>query len=301
MKGASGPLALRELTLESPAKLNLCLAITGARPDGFHNLVSLVAPVDWGDTLNVAAANEFSLQSTDPTLPVDGSNLVLKAAFAFRDATGFRGGAAFHLTKRIPVGAGLGGGSSNAAAALVALNQLSNCNLPLAQLAVVAAEVGSDCPLFLHQGPVVMRGRGDVIEPLGEREAGAVSGRSVVIFKPGFGVSTPWAFARLRAGAPASYMHADEAEARLSRWTGDPVALESLLFNSMEGPVFKKFPAMPALLEQLRAKFGLQGRMSGSGSACFALLPDHAPVDEISATIRAAWGESALVLQTRLA
>lgn len=292
---------MSKLTLESPAKLNLCLAITGARPDGFHNLVSLVSPLVWGDTLEVVAADEFSLQCTDPELPTDRSNLVLKAAYAFRTRTGFRGGARFHLIKRVPVGAGLGGGSSNAVAALVALNEMSGGTLSCTELADLAAEVGSDCPLFLQKGPVVMRGRGELIEPLGKTEALTVNGRAVLVFKPGFGVSTPWAFAQLRAKSPAGYMQSQEAEARLSAWRRGEVSLESFLFNTMEAPVFTKFPAMPALLECLEARFGLQGRMSGSGSACFALLPDHAPIEEISATIRDAWGESALVLQTRLA
>ena len=247
------------------------------------------------------AADQFSLQCTDPELPTDASNLVLKAAYAFRTSTGFPGGARFNLVKRVPVGAGLGGGSSNGAAALVALNKLSGCNLSAKQLADLAAKVGSDCPLFLQKGPVVMRGRGELIEPLGAPDALTVTGRAVLVFKPGFGVSTPWAFAQLRAKSPAGYMQSQDAEARLSAWRRGEVGLESLLFNTMEAPVFTKFPAIPALLERLQARFGLQGRMSGSGSACFALLPDHAPIEEISATIRDAWGESALVLQTRLA
>ena len=153
--------AVNPAVLPCPAKLNLLLAVTGRRADGFHELVSLVAPVELGDTLTVEPALEFSLTCDAPTLPVDDTNLVLKAAQAFRVATSWRGGARFALTKRIPSGAGLGGGSSDAATALLALNRLAGEPLAPAALAQVAAEVGSDCALFLPGGPVVMRGRGD--------------------------------------------------------------------------------------------------------------------------------------------
>jgi 4-diphosphocytidyl-2-C-methyl-D-erythritol kinase len=189
------------LTLESPAKINLFLAITGRRADGFHDLVSVVAPLVWGDTLTVEPAEEFSLVCNDPAVPLDATNLVLKAAEAFRKATGFPGGAKFSLEKRIPIGAGLGGGSSNAATALQALNQLAGGILVDTELATLAAGIGSDCPLFLKNGPVIMRGRGDVIEPLAETGTERITGRSIAVFKPAFGISTPWAYSRMAAGA----------------------------------------------------------------------------------------------------
>ena len=163
-------------TIFSPAKINLFLAITGRQADGFHGLVSVVAPVAFGDTLHVRHRSqepgagcreaEFTLGCDDPDLPTDESNLVLRAARAFAKATGWRGEVNFRLEKRIPVSAGLGGGSSNAVAALRALNGIAGKPLDAARLAELAAELGSDCPLFLHDGPVVMRGRGERVEPL---------------------------------------------------------------------------------------------------------------------------------------
>ena len=288
------------LTLESPAKINLFLAITGRRADGFHDLVSVVAPLAWGDTLTVEPASEFSLVCDDPAVPLDGTNLVLKAAQAFRTATGFSGGARFSLVKRIPIGAGLGGGSSNAATALRALNQLAGGVLTDTALATLAADVGSDCPLFLRSGPVIMRGRGDQIEPLAEAAARRISGRSIVLFKPAFGISTPWAYSRMVADAPASYLPPAETENRLAVWLKGGGPVEELLFNNMEVSVFAKFPALPALLDRLSKEFGLAPRMSGSGSACFALLDDDSQIRAVTATIRNSWGESAFVLQTRL-
>lgn len=288
------------LTLQSPAKINLLLAITGRRTDGFHELLSVVAPLEWGDTVTVEPSDEFSLVCNDPAVPVDTTNLILKAAYVFRRATGLSVGAKFTLEKRIPMGAGLGGGSSNAATALLALNKLAGSPLALGELASLAAEVGSDCPLFVYGRPLSMRGRGELIEPLPESAAKRVSGRRVLVFKPSFSISTPWAYARLAEKAPASYLSPLEAQEKLMTWMESDAPAECVAYNNMEGPAFSKFPALPAMIERLREQFGLVSRMSGSGSACFAFLQNQSPVDAITATIRTSWGESALVLQTRL-
>ncbi|GAB1488164.1 4-(cytidine 5'-diphospho)-2-C-methyl-D-erythritol kinase [Opitutaceae bacterium] len=292
------------LSLLSPAKLNLFLAITGRRTDGFHDLVSVATPVAFGDDL-VAELREgrdaedpaFTLTCDCSAVPVDGSNLILKAATAFAEVTGWGGRVAFHLTKRTPMGAGLGGGSSNATTALQALNTLAGNPLPAAAMRELAARIGSDCVLFLHGGPVVMRGRGERIEPIADR--GRLIGREVLIFKPGFAISTAWAYGRL--AAENAYLPAAEAEARLAAWMGSGEApAEDLLLNTMEGPAFAKFPALPLLLERLRSEFGLVARMSGSGSACFALLSPTTPRDRVQAVIREAWGHDVFLVTTRI-
>ncbi len=289
----------------APAKLNLFLAVTGRRPDGFHDLVSVVATLDFGDTLRVerAEGEGFSLTCTDPDVPCDESNLVLKAARACAAASGWKGGARFSLEKRIPMGAGLGGGSSDAIAALRGMEQLAGMGYALtpAKRAEVAAQLGSDCTLFLRDGPVVMRGRGERVEELPESAAARLRGRRVLVFKPAFGISTPWAYAQLAAGAPESYLAANAAEARLAAWVENVDApAEALLYNNMERPAFAKFMALPVLLEQLRADFGVAARMSGSGSACFAFLDEEMIVAPIAEAIRAAWGASAFVQEARL-
>ena len=296
--------AVNPITVFAPAKLNLFLAVTGRRPDGFHDLVSVVAPLTFGDTLKVAAADGFSLSCTDPEVPIDESNLVLRAARAFAAATRWPGGAAFHLEKRIPMGAGLGGGSSDAVAALRALQALAGPAHALAPepLAELAAQLGSDCPLFLRGEPVVMRGRGERVAPLPVGAARRLRGRRVLVFKPGFGISTPWAYGRLAAVAPAGYLPAADAEARLAAWCDDPTApAEALLGNNMEAPAFAKFVALPELLERLRERFGVEPRMSGSGSACFVLLGAETELAPLLGVIRTAWGDSVFVQETRLA
>lgn len=295
---------MEPFAISAPAKLNLFLAVTGRRTDGFHDLVSLVVTLDFGDTLRVEPAARMELSCDDPSVPADGTNLVLKAAEAFTKASGWKGGARFTLEKRVPAGAGLGGGSSDAAAALLALNRIAGEGFVLneSRLGEAAASVGSDCPLFLLGGPLVMRGRGERLEALPPQAVGRLAGRRVLVFKPGFGISTPWAYGRLAAGAPGSYLAADEAEARLKVWIDDNGAsAERLLFNSMEPPAFRKFPALPLLLEELRGEFGFAAGMSGSGSACFALLPEGADAAPAVARVRRAWGGSAFVREARIA
>ncbi len=302
----------------SPAKVNLFLAITGRRADGFHDLVSVVVPVKFGDNLRVerverakigagmnagSGAKEegyFTLECDDPAVPCDGTNLILKAAKLFVEATGESLGARFVLEKRIPMGAGLGGGSSNAVAALQALNGLADRPLGREALLNLAVKLGSDCPLFLHGKPLVMRGRGEWIESLEAQSGARLSGRRVLVFKPGFSIATAWAFRRMAAGAATSYLLADEAEARLASWRASDEAAEKLLYNNMEQVAFAKYVALPVLLERLRSEFGLAVAMSGSGSACFALMRSDTPVPAVVARIQEAWGRHTFVVDTEI-
>lgn len=300
----------------APAKLNLFLAITGKRPDGFHDLVSVVVQLAFGDTLSLrvdagaqAVAPAAVLTCNDPEVPVDHSNLVLRAAQAFAAATGSTARFNFALEKRIPMGAGLGGGSSDGAAALRLLNRAAGEPLGPGELVQVAASLGSDCPLFLTDQPVIMRGRGERIETLPPAAAERLKGRRVLVFKPPFGIATAWAYRQLAQEASEArhenrrdvYLPIDQAEARLARWLGDTEAtVDELLFNTLEGPAFRKHVALPTMLKQLQSQFGLAPRMTGSGSACFAFLPDEQPLDPLVAAIRDGWGDSAFVIDTRI-
>jgi len=295
---------METVTITSPAKINLSLAITGRRADGFHELISVVAPLVFGDTLHarrVADGAGFSLTCEVAEVPVDESNLVLRAGRLFAAETGWDGGVAFALEKRIPMGAGLGGGSSNAVAALRALEQLSGRELAAGRRDAVAAELGSDCPLFWRERPVVMRGRGERVEVLTDAGARRLRGRKLVVFKPGFGVATAWAYQAL-AAIPGAYAMASAEEARLAAWLSDDEAqAEKLLLNTIERPVFAKWVALPAMLAWLRERHGLEGRMSGSGSACFAFLPEGADIVAVTHTVREGWGEEAFVQATEIA
>lgn len=304
MPGSGCALLVSAVVVFSPAKLNLFLAITGRRSDGFHDLVSVVVPVDFGDTLWIEPSEPgtgFGLTSSEPALAVDDSNLVLRAARLFAEAAGWSGGARFSLQKRIPMGAGLGGGSSNATATLQGLNTIAGCPLDHSALSRLAAQLGSDCPLFLRDGPVVMRGRGECVEPLPAAGGSRLVGRRVLIFKPDFSINTAWAYRRMAQAAPGGYLPSVEAEARLEAWLGDAAApVETLLFNNLEGPAFAKFLALPTLLAQLKSEYGIAARMSGSGSACYGFLPEGMSVAPMAAAIRAAWGPAAMITEARI-
>ncbi len=289
----------------SPAKINLFLAITGKRPDGYHDLVSLVAPLAFGDEMRVETADAgFTLECDDARVPLDASNLILRAAQAFGSASGLKAGARFFLQKRIPMGAGLGGGSSNAVAALRALNALYDGCLNEGRLVEIAASLGSDCPLFLKNGPVVMRGRGEQVETLSEASASRLRGRRILVFKPDFGIATAGAYASLAKKGASAYLPQAEADRKLAAWIADPASsAEDILYNTLEIPAFEKFVALPTLLDLLKGRFGLAPRMSGSGSACFALLPpDGASLaGTASSLIRDAWGPATFCVETRIA
>ncbi len=282
------------LAVFSPAKINLFLAVTGRRPDGFHELVSVVTPLTVGDTVHVHVGGQeggTSLTCDDPAVPTGADNLAVIAAEAFRGATGMRETIGIRLEKRLPVGAGLGGGSSNATAVLRALNEIAGRPLPAAQLAELAARCGSDCPLFLVDGPCVMRGRGERIEPLDGRAAERLRGRRFLVFKPDFPIRTPWAYGRLAADPARRYLPGDEAEARVREWTAGGRELGEFLFNSFEPVVFRKFVALPVLADRLRAERGVEGvLLSGSGSACFALLGAQADGARAQTIVREALG-----------
>ena len=286
----------RVLVSAAHAKLNLSLAITGRRADGFHELISLVAPIALADTLTLDVGRPLGLTCDDASLSVDGSNLVLKAAAAYVKRRPSAPIGHFHLTKKVPHGAGLGGGSSDAAAALRLLDQASGDPLGLEFLETLAAEVGSDCPFFVRGQAAVMRGRGERLEVLPLAARAALAGRKVVLVKPPFGVPTPEAYALLaKAG---KYRPAAQAEAELAAWIAQPAADPSALGNDLAAPVFAKYLALPVGLESFRRATGVNWQMTGSGSACFAFVSDGFDHARLRADVRRAWGPGAWVEET---
>jgi len=278
------------------AKLNLSLAITGRRADGFHELVSLVAPVALADTLTLDVGQPLGLTCDDPALPVDGTNLVLKAAVAYARRRPAAPTGHFHLTKRVPHGAGLGGGSADAAAALRLLDRASGDPLGPEVLESLAAEVGSDCPFFVRGQAAVMRGRGERLELLPAAARAALAGRKVVLAKPPFGIPTPEAYGLLvKAG---QYRPAAQAEAELAAWFARPVADPALLGNDLAEPVFGKYVALPAGLASFRRVTGVDWHMTGSGSACFAWVKDGFDQAGLRADAVRVWGPGAWVAET---
>ncbi len=279
----------------------MLLAITGKREDGFHDLISLVAPVSFGDELVVELLNEtetIKLECDDADVPTDDSNLIIKAATRFFELSDCRQGVKFILEKKIPMEAGLGGGSSDAAGALILLNELFGNPLSENTLKEIAVEVGSDCALFLRREPVIMRGRGELIESLKEQEVEQLKGQWLAVFKPNFGVGTSWAFDRL--AKLNAYADESEIEARLLSWREGQCSLEETVFNNMTEAVYGKYVSLPVIVEAVRAQMGKQVFMSGSGSSCFVLLENFNEGKQLGELITEVWGGSAFFQLCRL-
>lgn len=284
----------------SPCKINLMLAILGVRPDGFHELISIVAPTKFGDTLKAQISDKpaDTLACNMEGIPLDSTNLVIKAAELFREATGRSEHFDFDLQKRVPAGAGLGGGSSNGAAALLAVNELCGNPLPMKKLSEIAAQMGSDCPLFLTNTPVVMRGRGERVFALRGEAREYIERLKLVIFKPDFSINTGWAYSQMKAN-PQDYMSENAAESVLSEWLENPSISGLPLINNMQIEAFKKFPALQIVLDEIRTRFRVPAMMSGSGSACFAIVNnlEDDEIAELEKLVKNLLGETALVVR----
>src|ERR1017187_779716 len=184
------------LEKKSPGKVNLLLNILGKRPDGFHELETVMHPVNFFDVIRFErGGGGIQLACDEPALPVDAQNLVYRAAEAFLKLHDPRAGVRIHLQKKIPLAAGLGGGSGNAATTLLALNELYDQPLAAKILCEIAATLGSDIPFFLQNKPALATGRGEKIQPL--ENFPALCGKAFLLIHPGFGISTAWAYQNL--------------------------------------------------------------------------------------------------------
>ena len=276
---------MAELKVSAPAKINLHLEVLGLRPDGFHELAMVMQTIDLADTLvlQTTADAAIRLSTNRADLPTDGSNLIVQAAEMLRSRSGFPElGAQIQLEKRIPIGAGLAGGSSNGAAALVGLNALWGLGFSAPELGLMAAQLGSDMPFCLDGGTQLCFGRGEQLEPVDPPAAPALA--VLLIKHPASHVSTPWAYGRCKAMRGDFYLdQEDEFEQRRQALRTGPL-LQALasgvavppLRNDLQLVVEPEVESVQqglALLRQLDgATTPLAAAMSGSGPSSFALF-----------------------------
>jgi 4-diphosphocytidyl-2-C-methyl-D-erythritol kinase len=280
--------------------VNVFLRVLGVREDGYHDLESLVLPISLADTVLVEDASGLEIDvSGDPTTAtasVDGGmNLGLVAALALAESCGVSRGAHVEILKRIPVAAGLGGGSADAAAVLLALNELWGCGLDLEALLPIGEHVGSDVPALLAGGPVIVTGRGELVEP--------------VEVAPTWWVVKPFAFP---TRSPDAYRWWDEdgavtgpsaAGLREAAARGDVEALGAALFNDLEAPVCARHPEIAEVRDSLLADGALGAVMSGSGPTVVALARDREHADALADTqpdAIVAWGPAGHAVGTDL-
>ena len=281
------------LQKKSPCKVNLLLNILGKRPDGFHELETIMQPVNLCDQLTFELRGSgIELSCSDPALPVDSRNLVHRAAAGFLQAAGLRDGARIHLEKKIPLAAGLGGGSGNAATTLLALNELFGRPLAPAKLDELAAALGSDAPFFLQDRPALATGRGEIIQPL--ENFPALRDRAFLLIHPGFGISTPWAYQNLGRFPAALNGQPGRAQKLISLLqAGDGRAAGAAFYNSLEAPALEKYPVLALFQEFLRANGALAALMSGSGSTTFAVVENVAAGEALVEQFKSKFGANA--------
>ena len=253
-----------KLTVKAPAKINWSLSICGDRPDGYHDLDMLMQSIELSDELTFETSRWLTLDVNGQRLPSGDRNLVIRAANALNDAMGKRMGARITLKKHIPARAGLGGGSADCAATLLALNHMWNLHLPLRTLQQIGLSLGADVPFCLQRGLCRAQGVGEILTP---REDAPVI--PLAMITPGGGLSTPAVFKAWNAGGyPMTPVETDAlADALLS---GDLSRAQELAHNDLEAPAISLMPEIGELIEKFRSLGARFVRMTGSGSTVFA-------------------------------
>jgi 4-diphosphocytidyl-2-C-methyl-D-erythritol kinase len=266
--------------IEAPAKTNLWLRVLGKREDGFHEIETRMVSLSLVDRLKLKwrEDDQLVLRCSDESLPTGEENLVIKAVGALEAHTGKVFAISIDLRKHIPSGAGLGGGSSDAAAVLRALNDMASLYLSEDELAKVGAEIGSDVPFFLYERPCDCRGRGEIVEPLSNE----MESLPILLIKPGFGIAAAWAYQRF---AESAEYDGFVYEGQKRDW--------GIMENHLERPVYEKYPVLGEmkswLLDQEEVDAAL---LSGSGSTMLAILKKDASGYDLNSRALARYGEN---------
>jgi 4-diphosphocytidyl-2-C-methyl-D-erythritol kinase len=252
------------LVIKSPAKVNLRLEVLGRRPDGYHDIRSIMVPISLSDALHIALTNDKRVQVScnQADLPVDDRNLAYRAGLLILQATGKREGVQIRIRKRIPTGAGLGGGSSNAASTLLGLNRLLEARLTRGDLIEMAVKLGADVPFFIVGRPALATGIGERLEPL----AGLPRFWLVLVY-PGISVSSRWAYERLNLWLTNSLDHIN-----MPPFSWDISNLRRFLRNDLETGVIEKYPILRWIKRRLLDLGAAACLMSGSGSAVYGVF-----------------------------
>jgi 4-diphosphocytidyl-2-C-methyl-D-erythritol kinase len=269
-----------KISLKAPAKINWFLSVMNKRDDGYHNIVSPMQCVDLFDMLSFEKAEEILLLS-DLNIPVEG-NLVYKAAAVLKRASSYKFGARIELQKNIPVAAGLGGGSSDAAFTLMGLNRLWGLNFDRKMLMKLAAEIGSDVPFFLAGNFSLIEGRGEKVTEL-NTEGSMI----ILLVKPDISVSTAWAYNSFETGLTKKTVDIKLFCQALDR--KNFAFLLDAVFNDLEDVVIRKYPVIGELKERLKQNGAVLSLMSGSGSSVFGVFNTVEEAVGASANLQGRW------------
>lgn len=271
------------MRLKARAKINWTLDIVGQRQDGYHLMDMLMQPVTLADDITLSPAEEISLTTGgSPLLPADEKHLAYRAAMALKAHTGYPAGAAIRVEKHIPVGAGMGGGSADAAGVLVGLNRLWGCNLPQEELEAIGLKLGADVPFCIRGGLTRTTGIGEVMENL-------PCGRNwpLVVIQPCEGLSTKEIFTAYHESVVDA--RPDNAAAAHALADGDFAALSAAIANVMQPVSEARRPGIHEAIEALKEHGAFAAQMTGSGSAVFGAFTDEASAAKACEALRPRW------------
>jgi len=271
------------LHVRSFAKINLALAVTGRRPDGYHNIETVFQTIDLSDELELRNSAEISLSCEGLPDVSEKDNIVWKAAFALAERTGERRGAAITLRKKIPSGAGLGGGSGNAAATLLGLRRLWNADIPDSDINAIAATLGSDVPFFLMGGAALGKGRGDILSGLPDFQP-----QHIVVIFPGISVSTASAYRALNLGLTSRDSgHKIQSFLCLAK---NGSLWQAGMFNDFETAILPSHPEIAEAKSFLEKRGSISTLLSGSGSSVFGFFLSEESARAAAVSVnRASW------------
>ncbi len=286
---------MKELRIESPAKVNLFLEVLGKRGDGYHNVETILETVDLFDSLTLKEIEkEIEIKSDLPELPLGKENLAYQAASLLKERLKIKRGVQITLDKKIPLASGLGGGSSNGASVLLGLNRLWNLGLSYQELAGLAREIGVDAPFFLRKGRVLGKGRGDKLKPLPQSPT-----LYFVLISPDFEVSTEWAYKNLTSSEPCFFASlrnknlkdlTKEAQSikiiLFALKSGNVKKIGNSLYNRLEEVVIPRHPQIGKIKKRLLELGACGALMSGSGPSVFGLAEDYQKAEEIYKKIK---------------
>ena len=268
------------VTVEANAKINLTLDILGKRPDGFHEVAMVMQSIGLHDTLTMEKTDgEIALSINVPWLKADEKNLAWRAAELVRQEYGLTGGVRMELTKRIPIAAGLAGGSADAAAVLKGMNELYDLQMSEARLCELGAKLGSDIPFCLMGGTMLATGRGEVLTRLADMPE-----TWVVLAKPRISVSTAWAYQNY--DEQGAEKHPDNEAIKKAIARGNRKAVAGLLCNVLESVTIKKYDVIAEYKQMMLDKGAMASMMSGSGPTVFGLAKSREQAEAIADVLR---------------
>ncbi|NPV26902.1 MAG: 4-(cytidine 5'-diphospho)-2-C-methyl-D-erythritol kinase [Firmicutes bacterium] len=274
-----------DLVISAPAKINLTLDVLGKRPDGYHEVEMIMQSIDLRDYLMFRQLpGGFELSCNQPALPVDESNLVTRAVKLLHQRHPWTGGVAIHLEKNIPLAAGLGGGSADAAAALKGINELFELGLSLEELISIAAELGADIPFCLLEGTAVARGKGEILMSLTTPKP-----IWLVLVKPSVAVSTAKVYQGFR---PERVKRRPQtAEMIQALQAGDLDRICANLVNVLETVTLDWYPEIGQIKDDLLVRGALGALMSGSGPTVFGVVADRAQAEHLARQFQSRYAE----------